>query len=61
MCINVVLIFHFSVQTRLNSPEGMNFTEFTYQMFQAYDWLHLYRQYNCLIQVSDLYLLARKE
>ncbi|KAI0218209.1 Tyrosine--tRNA ligase, mitochondrial [Lamellibrachia satsuma] len=41
-----------SVQTRLNSPEGMNFTEFTYQMFQAYDWLHLYRQYNCLIQVG---------
>ncbi|KAK2171492.1 hypothetical protein NP493_1061g00031 [Ridgeia piscesae] len=41
-----------SVQTRLKSPDGMSFTEFTYQMFQAYDWLHLYRNYNCLIQVS---------
>ncbi|CAH1794720.1 unnamed protein product, partial [Owenia fusiformis] len=46
------LIHKSSVVNRLNSPEGMSFTEFTYQIFQAYDWLHLYREYNCNIQIG---------
>eukprot|EP00058_Branchiostoma_floridae_P009893 XP_002595381.1 hypothetical protein BRAFLDRAFT_119005 [Branchiostoma floridae] len=41
-----------SVQTRLKSAEGMSLTEFTYQMFQAYDFLHLHREYRCLIQLG---------
>ena len=41
-----------SVQTRLSSPEGMSLTEFTYQIFQSYDWLYLFKKYNCSIQVS---------
>eukprot|EP00057_Strongylocentrotus_purpuratus_P030360 XP_781450.3 PREDICTED: tyrosine--tRNA ligase, mitochondrial [Strongylocentrotus purpuratus] len=41
-----------SVQTRLNSPEGMSFSEFTYQIFQAYDFLHLHEQYGCNIQIG---------
>ncbi|XP_055389544.1 tyrosine--tRNA ligase, mitochondrial [Condylostylus longicornis] len=41
-----------SVQTRLASSEGMSFTEFTYQIFQAYDWLHLYKTYNCRFQLG---------
>ncbi|XP_014672546.1 PREDICTED: tyrosine--tRNA ligase, mitochondrial-like [Priapulus caudatus] len=41
-----------SVETRLQSPDGMSFTEFTYQVFQAYDWLHLYREHNCLLQIG---------
>lgn len=41
-----------SVQSRINSPQGMSFTEFTYQIFQAYDWLHLYQKYNCTIQIG---------
>ena len=41
----------FSVRSRLESDEGMNYTEFSYQLFQAYDWLHLSRQYNCRLQV----------
>jgi len=40
------------VQSRLKSEEGLSFTEFTYQIFQAYDWLHLYDEYNCCIQVG---------
>lgn len=40
-----------SVQSRLNG-DGMSFTEFTYQVFQAYDWLHLVREYNCLFQLG---------
>uniref|UniRef100_A0A0K8VEW0 Tyrosine--tRNA ligase n=1 Tax=Bactrocera latifrons TaxID=174628 RepID=A0A0K8VEW0_BACLA len=41
-----------SVQTRLESESGMSFTEFTYQIFQAYDWLHLCRAYDCRFQMG---------
>lgn len=41
-----------SVQSRLNSETGMSFTEFTYQICQAYDWLHLYEQYKCRFQLG---------
>lgn len=41
----------YSVQSRLNSDAGMNFAEFSYQAFQAYDWFHLYKNHNCLLQV----------
>lgn len=41
-----------SVQTRINSNVGMSFTEFAYQIFQAYDWLHLLQKYNCRFQVG---------
>jgi len=41
-----------SVKTRLETDEGMSLTEFTYQTFQAYDWLRLCKDYNCLIQLG---------
>lgn len=41
-----------SVQARLNSETGMSFTEFTYQVFQAYDWLYLYKKFNCKFQIG---------
>lgn len=41
-----------SVKSRLNSEEGMSFTEFTYQALQAYDWLYLYDNYECTIQIG---------
>lgn len=41
-----------SVQSRLQSEQGMSFTEFTYQIFQAYDWLHLVEKYNCFYQIG---------
>ncbi|KAK3930413.1 Tyrosine--tRNA ligase, mitochondrial [Frankliniella fusca] len=40
-----------SVSQRLASS-GMSFTEFTYQIFQAYDWLHLLRKNNCRFQIG---------
>lgn len=43
-----------SVQTRLESEAGMSFTEFTYQIFQAYDWLHLLQRYDCRFQMGGL-------
>ena len=41
-----------SVQSRLKSEQGMSFTEFTYQIFQAYDWLHLLKEFNCRFQLG---------
>ncbi len=43
-----------SVKKRLSaeSKEGMSFTEFTYQMVQGYDFLHLYQNYNCTLQMG---------
>lgn len=41
-----------SVQSRLKSAEGMSLTEFTYQVFQAYDFYHLNQVYGCRIQLG---------
>jgi tyrosyl-tRNA synthetase len=43
-----------SVKKRLSaeSKAGMSFTEFTYQLVQGYDFLHLYRTYNCMLQMG---------
>ncbi|MBN3296046.1 SYYM protein, partial [Amia calva] len=41
-----------SVQTRLKSAEGMSLTEFTYQLFQAYDFYHLNQHHGCRIQLG---------
>ncbi|WP_338647078.1 tyrosine--tRNA ligase [Flavobacterium sp. KS-LB2] len=43
-----------SVKKRLSSEaaEGMSFTEFTYQLVQGYDFLHLYREKNCTLQMG---------
>lgn len=43
-----------SVKKRLSSEskEGMSFTEFTYQLVQGYDFLHLYQQNNCTLQMG---------
>ena len=52
-----------SVQVRLSTGDtkdggkadpdgGLSFTEFTYQVFQAYDWFHLRHHYGCSIQIG---------
>jgi tyrosyl-tRNA synthetase len=41
-----------SVKNRLTSEQGISFTEFTYQLLQASDFLHLYRNYGCTIQLG---------
>lgn len=43
-----------SVRSRIESEEGMSFTEFTYQVFQAYDWLQLFQNYNCQFQLGGI-------
>ena len=43
-----------SVKNRISGEgtEGMSFTEFTYQLVQGYDFLHLYREYKCTLQMG---------
>jgi tyrosyl-tRNA synthetase len=43
-----------SVKKRIdeNSKSGMSFTEFTYQLVQGYDFLYLYRNKNCKLQMG---------
>ena len=43
-----------SVKKRLSgeASEGMSFTEFSYQLMQGYDFLHLYREYGCRLQMG---------
>ena len=44
-----------SVKKRLSGDEGnvgMSFTEFTYQLIQGYDFYHLHKSHNCLLQMG---------
>jgi len=42
----------FSVRSRLSSQQGLSFTEFTYQLLQAYDFYHLHKYFGCTIQIG---------
>ncbi len=50
-----------SVKTRLESETGMSFTEFTYQLLQGYDFVHLRRQYGVEVQVVCLCGVVERE
>ena len=41
-----------AVSARLNSEHGISYTEFSYQILQGYDFLELYRRYDCLMQTG---------
>lgn len=43
-----------SVKKRLNGEarDGLSFTEFTYQLLQGYDYLHLYQEKGCQLQLG---------
>lgn len=50
---------HFSVNKmltaesyRIRLEKGLNFIEFNYMLLQAYDFLHLFRNYGCLMQLG---------
>jgi len=40
-----------SVKNRLEAG-GLSFTEFSYQLVQGYDFVHLYKEHNCKIQMG---------
>ncbi len=41
-----------AVSARLNSDEGISYTEFSYQVLQGMDFLELHRQYGCTLQTG---------
>lgn len=41
-----------SVKSRLETEAGLSFTEFSYQMLQAYDFYHLFKSKDCKVQVG---------
>jgi tyrosyl-tRNA synthetase len=41
-----------AVSARLNSSEGISYTEFSYQVLQGFDFLQLNRQYGCVLQTG---------
>ncbi|MFP3459992.1 tyrosine--tRNA ligase [Arthrobacter globiformis] len=41
-----------TVASRLNSDEGISYTEFSYQILQGMDYLQLYRDFGCMLQTG---------
>src|SRR5213079_2476038 len=41
-----------SVKRRLESEEGISFTEFSYLLLQAYDFLQLFDRFQCVAQIG---------
>ncbi len=41
-----------AVQSKADPHGGMSFSEFSYQAFQAYDWLHLSQEFDCFVQLG---------
>ena len=41
-----------AIAARLESQEGISYTEFSYQLLQAYDFLELYRSMGCTLQIG---------
>lgn len=41
-----------SVRNRIEGDTGMSFTEFSYQLIQGFDFYHLWKEKNCMIQMG---------
>ena len=49
--INKMLTYD-SVKSRLDREQPLTFLEFNYMLLQAYDFLHLYENYDCILQIG---------
>jgi tyrosyl-tRNA synthetase len=49
--VNRMLSFE-GYRRRYDSEGGLNFLEFNYQLLQAYDFLHVFREYDCVLQAG---------
>ncbi|ORY30234.1 tyrosine-tRNA ligase [Naematelia encephala] len=47
-----VMLARDSVKSRMSTDQGISFTEFSYQLLQAYDFSILYRDHRCRVQVG---------
>ncbi|MEP7016640.1 MAG: tyrosine--tRNA ligase, partial [Actinomycetota bacterium] len=43
-----------AIATRLASKDGISYTEFSYQLLQGLDYLHLYRTFGCTLQTGGV-------
>ncbi|MBI5469821.1 tyrosine--tRNA ligase [Candidatus Kaiserbacteria bacterium] len=41
-----------AIHARMESDEGISYTEFSYPLLQAYDFWHLYKEYDCNVQIG---------
>ncbi len=41
-----------SVKSRLTRENGISYTEFSYMLLQAYDFMHLYENHSCVLQMG---------
>jgi tyrosyl-tRNA synthetase len=41
-----------AIEARMESDEGISFTEFSYPLLQAYDFWHLFKEYRCDVQIG---------
>lgn len=46
------MLSHECFRSRIEGPSGLSFLEFNYMLLQSYDFLHLYREYGCRIQMG---------
>ena len=49
-----VMIKKDAIATRLASQDGISYTEFSYQLLQGMDYLHLYRTHGCTLQTGGI-------
>jgi tyrosyl-tRNA synthetase len=47
-----VMISKESIRARMESEEGISYTEFSYMLLQAYDFYHLRKAYGCELQIG---------
>ena len=47
-----VMLAKDSVKSRLGSEAGLSYTEFSYMLLQAYDFVHLNKEYGCELQIG---------
>jgi len=41
-----------AISARLNTEQGISYTEFSYQLLQGLDYLHLFREFGCTLQTG---------
>ena len=46
------MLSHDCFKSRFEGASGLSFLEFNYMLLQSYDFLHLYREYDCRIQMG---------
>jgi tyrosyl-tRNA synthetase len=46
------MLHHDTYRDRIGSEAGLNFVEFNYMLVQSYDFLHLYRAHDCVLQLG---------